>query len=211
MEDSIFEQIDERTVSFYVNLFAIVFPVLSLALAALVGKLRDGVGRQVALGTLCALVGPILCLYWHLYDARTSYYDWLYLEKNPDTYARCFWIGRPTQAARDRAEAREDAGEKGVIIVEGTRDPKRFWQFVQPYPLYSVRGLGMFAAATLIAAAVLGLVGGLLIRLIDRKWPPADDGGDDDLPGETATDGEAEPEAPDPPDEDAVPDDATSS
>jgi len=208
MEESIFEQIDERTVSFYVNLFAVAFPILSLVTATLIGKLRGQMARPVALGILCGLVGPILCLYWHLYDARTSYYDWLYLEKNPDTYARCFWIGRPTQAARDRAEAREEAGEKGVIIVEGTRDPKRFWQFVQPYPLYSVRGLGMFAVATLVAAAILGLIAGLLIRLIDRKWPPTSDGGDPDSPGEDAADRDAEPEAAEATGEDAAPDDS---
>ena len=202
MEESIFEQIDERTVSFYVNLFAVVFPVLSLAIAALVGKLRNRVPRHVALGVLYALVGPIVCLYWHLYDARTSYYDWLYLEKNPDTYVRCFWIGRPTQAARDKAEAREKANEKGVIIVEGTRDAKCFWQFVQPYPLYSVRGLGMFAVATLVAAAILGLVGGLLMRAIDHRWPPADD---PDSPDAAATEGEAKPEATDAPGDDAGP------
>lgn len=207
MEDSIFEQIDERTVSFYVSIFAVVFPALLLAVAALLGKLRDRMARHVALGVLYGLAGPILCLYWHLYDARTSYYDWLYLEKNPETYVRCFWIGRPTQAARDRAEEREDAGEKGVIIVEGIRDPKRFWQFVQPYPLYSVRGLGMFAVATLVAAALLGLIGGLLIRLIDRKWPPADDRGEDDSPDEAPADDDAEPEAPDPPDNDVEPSD----
>lgn len=174
MEDSLFERIDERTVSFYVHLFAVVLPAAAVALAVFVGKLRQRPARCLAAGIMYGLLGPLVCIYWHLYDARTSYYDWLYLEKNPETYERFFWIGRPDQAAWDRAEAAEKAGDKGVIIVRGRWDPKRFWQFVQPYPLYSVRGLGMFALATLLAATALGLTAGIAWRRIDKRWPAGD-------------------------------------
>ena len=172
MEESIFEQISEQTVSAYVNAVAVGIVVLALVWGAIMGKAKRLPQRCWRLAALWALLGPLLCLYWHLYDARTSYYDWLYLEKNPDTYQRLFWVGQPDQAARDRAEAAEAAGQKGVIIVEGRWRPARCWQLVQPYPLYSVRGLGMFALATLAAAVVVGLAARLALNRIDRKWPP---------------------------------------
>lgn len=186
MEESIFEQIDERTVSFWVNLAAVAWPLTTIAVGALAGKLKGRAARGLALGLLWALVGPIVCLFWHLYDARTSYWDWVYLEKNPHTYVRAFWIGRPTDAARQEAERREKANEKGVIIVRGTFHSAKPWQFVQPYPLYSVRGLGMFALATLAGALVLGLAAGLALRAIDRKWPPPEPPADKEESGEEA-------------------------
>lgn len=173
MEESIFEQIDERTVSLWINVAAVAFPLLTLAIGAAVCRLTGRPGRGLALGVLIGLMGPIVCLYWHLYDARTSYHDWLYLKHNQEkTYVRFFWIGQPTDEARAKAQERENAGEKGVIIVEGTFRPSRLWQFVQPYPLYSVRGLGMFALATLAGAVVLGVGTGLALRSIDTRWPP---------------------------------------
>lgn len=174
MEESMFEQIDERTVSFYVNVLAVLLPAAAIAIGALMGRRKAQPGRCIAKAVLYGLLGPIVCMYWHLYDARTSYYDWLYLEHNPETYERLFWIGRPGSAARARADAAEKAGGKGVIIVEGRWSPPRFWGFVQPYPLYSVRGLGMFALATLLAASALGLTAGVARRLIDRRWPSGD-------------------------------------
>jgi len=172
MEESIFEQISEQTVSAYVNAAAVAIVVLALAWGAVMAKAKRLPQRYWRLAGLWALLGPLFCLYWHLYDARTSYYDWLYLAKNPDTYQRLFWIGQPDQAARDRAEAAEAANEKGVIIVEGRWRPARSWRFVQPYPLYSVRGLGMFALATLAAAVVVGLAVRLALNRIDHRWPP---------------------------------------
>ncbi len=173
MSESIFEQIDERTISFWVNAAAAAWLAAAVLAGACIGRARGRAARGLALGILWGALGPIVCLYWHLYDARTSYWDWVYLEKNPDTYVRFFWIGRPTPAARAEAARREAAGEKGVIIVKGTYDPARFWRFVQPYPLYSVRGLGLFALATLAGAVVLGVIAGLILRAIDRRWPIA--------------------------------------
>ena len=164
MEESFFEQIDERTVSLWINIAAAAAAIIALALGALVGRLRRQPARGLVLGLLWAALGPILCFYWHLYDARTSYYDWLYLQSNPDTYVRMFWIGQPDAQAR--------AVGLDAPIVKGRWSPQRFWQCVQPYPLYSVRGLGLFALGALASAALLGLAAGGAVRLANRRWPP---------------------------------------
>ena len=155
MDESFFERIDERTVSLCFDVGALVFFVASMLFGIAMGQLRRCVARYFAFGLLVGMLGPLLCLYWHLYDARTSYFDWLYQKQNPEVYKRLFWIPN--------------------VDGRGQWNPRKFWQFVQPYPLYSVRGLGIFALWTLGAAAILGVLAGGLIRKINQKWPlPAD-------------------------------------
>ena len=90
MEESIFERLTEQMVSTYANWFAIIALALGLLGGIIVGLVRKQVLRDAVLGLLWGLIGPLACLSWHIVDARTSYYDKLYIDKNPGR-ERFFW------------------------------------------------------------------------------------------------------------------------
>ncbi|MBM4084271.1 MAG: hypothetical protein FJ272_05735 [Planctomycetes bacterium] len=163
MEESIFEQIKDETISLVVNWGALGTVVLGVVLGLLVAKVRKRYPKDLIYGLMLGLIGPCLCLFWHLYDARTSYWDWLYQDKNPGTYLRLFWI--------DRASATETVHMADTDVLLGKWQVTQFWKFVQPYPLWSVYSLVTMLVWTIIAAVVIGVVAGLIIRAVERKWP----------------------------------------
>ena len=58
MEESVFELIDERTVSFWADAAAVALPLAAIGVGAAVGKRKGTRGRGAALGALIGLVGP---------------------------------------------------------------------------------------------------------------------------------------------------------
>jgi len=158
-EESIFEQIDERMVSQVLHWTALGTLVAGIVIGLLVAKLRKRYPKDFIYGILIGLIGPALCLFWHLYDARTSYWDWLYQKYNPDTYIRVFWIPRGVAPDTDDGS-----------VVMGQYNPKQFWKFVQPYPLWSVYSLLTMLGTTIVAAIVIGLALALFISRVERKW-----------------------------------------
>lgn len=80
--ESIFEKLDEQTVSMYMNWLALATVATGMVVGILVGKVRKLLVHDLLYGFIYGMVGPLLCLSWHIVDARTSYYDHLYQDKN---------------------------------------------------------------------------------------------------------------------------------
>ena len=169
-DESIFEQIEEQMVSQVLHWTALGILVAGIALGLLIAKARKRYPKDLIYGILIGLIGPALCLFWHLYDARTSYWDWLYQQHNPDVYVRAFWIPRGDAPETDDGS-----------VVMGKYDSKRFWQFVQPYPLWSVYSLLTMLGATVVAAVVIGILLALFISWAERRWPPPGQAGESEF------------------------------
>ena len=87
---SIFEKFTEQDVSRWVNIFAAVTMVLGICGGAVVGNIRKQMPRCLVYGLMVGLLGVVVAIMWHVHDARTSYWDHLYRDKNPGT-ERILW------------------------------------------------------------------------------------------------------------------------
>jgi len=114
--ESIFEKFSEADVSHWVNIVAVISIIAGTAIGALVGLLKKPFQRYLILGCLFGLLGPAVALSWHTVDARTSYWDHLYRDKNPDQEPRLLW---PILGAGKLDSVRNLAGLAAGFIVAG--------------------------------------------------------------------------------------------
>jgi len=113
---SIFEKFSEADVSRWVNIVALIGIIAGPAIGALVGLLKKPFQRYLILGCLFGLLGPAVALSWHVVDARTSYWDHLYRDKNPDQPPRLLW---PILGAGKLDSVRNLASLAAGFIVAG--------------------------------------------------------------------------------------------
>jgi hypothetical protein len=112
---SIFEKFTEADVSHWVNLVAVISVLVGPAVGFLVGQVKKPLQRYLVLGCMLGLLGPALALAWHVVDARTSYWDYIYQDKNPNQEPRLLW---PVLGAGKLDSVRNLAGlAVGFVLV----------------------------------------------------------------------------------------------
>ena len=73
-----FETLTEQRVSLVVNWLAVISIVVGAGAGVIAALIRRRMPKDLILGILWGMSGPLLWLVWHLVDARTSYYDFHY-------------------------------------------------------------------------------------------------------------------------------------
>ena len=113
---SFFETFTEHDVSRWVNALALVTVIVGPLFGLTIGALRRPRARYLLLGCMMGLVGPLAALSWHIVDARTSHWDYIYRDKNPDIPPRVLW---PVLGAGKLDSVRNLAGLAVGFVLAG--------------------------------------------------------------------------------------------